>query len=64
MRGAVMQIVLGVVFIVGGYLADTYLSTPNVTVYWWGAYIAGGLFLLQGVRALMRAQKLRKMMDE
>jgi hypothetical protein len=64
MRAGVIQLVMGFAFIVGGYLADTYLSTPNVTVYWWGAYIAGGLFVLQGIRALVRAQKLKRMMDE
>jgi len=54
MRAGVVHLVFGVAFIVGGFLADTYI--PGL--YWIGAYIVGGLEIIQGIRVILRYRKM------
>ncbi len=54
MRAGIVHIVFGVALLVGGYLADTYIEG----LYWIGAYIVGGLEILQGVRVIVRYKRM------
>lgn len=54
MRAGIVHIVFGVALLVGGYLADTYIEG----LYWIGAYIVGGLEILQGIRVIVRYKRM------
>ncbi len=54
MRAGMVHLVFGVVLVVAGYLADTYIKG----FFWVGAYIVGALEIVRGVIIMIRMRKL------
>jgi len=54
MRAGVAHIVFGCLLLIGGYVADTYVTG----LYWFGAYIVGAIEILRGIVGMIRARRL------